>query len=97
MFRKSAKFGRFLPPKRRKKLHSGTKGQHDMPRDGKGLSKSETGHFFPGIFVAALVPGQRDSGTRKLFHPRTKRQRDIPSRIVQDAPQNVLSLGNSNP
>ena len=32
-----------------------------------------------GIFAAALVPGQRDSGTRKLFCPGTKGQRDVPS------------------
>ena len=33
----------------------------------------------PGTFAPALVPGQRDTGTRKFFCPGTKGQRDVPS------------------
>ena len=33
----------------------------------------------PGTFAPALVPGQRDTGTRKSFCPGTKGQRDVPS------------------
>ena len=36
--------------------------------------------FCPGTFAPALVPGQRDTGTRKFFCPGTKGQRDVPSR-----------------
>ena len=36
--------------------------------------------FCPGTFAPALVPGQRDNGTRKIFCPGTKGQRDVPSR-----------------
>ena len=34
----------------------------------------------PGIFAPALVPGQRDTGTRKFLCPGTKGQRDVLSR-----------------
>ena len=34
--------------------------------------------FCPGTFAPALVPGQRDTGTRKKFCPGTKGQRDVP-------------------
>ena len=34
----------------------------------------------PGTFAPALVPGQRDTGTRKFLCPGTKGQRDVPSR-----------------
>ena len=43
-----------------------------------------------GIFAAALVPEQRDSGTRKLFCPGTKGQRDVPSWIVPEHPLETL-------
>ena len=42
--------------------------------------------FCPGTFAPALVPGQRDTGTRKLFCPGTKGQRDVPSRFVPGRP-----------
>ena len=40
----------------------------------------------PRIFTPALVPGQRDSGTRKYFCPGTKGQRNVPSQIVPGHP-----------
>ena len=36
----------------------------------------------PGTFAPALVPGQRDTGTRNFFCPGTKGQRDVPFRFV---------------
>ena len=45
--------------------------------------------FCPGTFAPALVPGQRDTGTRIFFCPGTKGQRDVPSR-------HVPSRGNPN-
>jgi hypothetical protein len=55
------------------------------------FNNRKSGHFFwkllsrdrgvcPGIFAPALVPGQRDTGTRKFIFPRTKGQRDVPFR-----------------
>ena len=47
----------------------------------------------PGIFAHALVPGQRDSGTRKYFFSGTKGQRaNETSRPALS--QDVPSLGN---
>ena len=40
----------------------------------------------PGTFAPALVPGQRDTGTRIFFCPGTKGQRDVPSRFVPGRP-----------
>merc|ERR1712051_527836 len=40
----------------------------------------------PGTFALALVPGQRDTGTRIFFCPGTKGQRDVPSRFVPGRP-----------
>ena len=40
----------------------------------------------PRIFAPALVPGQRDSRTRKYFCPGTKGQQDVPSQIVPGRP-----------
>ena len=34
----------------------------------------------PQIFVPALVPGQKDTGTRKFLCPGTKGHRDVPFR-----------------
>ena len=44
----------------------------------------------PGIFPAALFPGQRDRGTRKLICPGTKGQQDVPSRFVPGRPLKTL-------
>ena len=42
--------------------------------------------FCPGTFAPALVPGQRDTGTRNFFCPGTKGRRDVPSRFVPGRP-----------
>ena len=52
------------------------------------LGRPGTDEFVPRFFAPALVPGQRDNGTRIYFYPGTKGQRDVLSRIV-------LSLGNT--
>ena len=45
----------------------------------------------PGTFAPALVPGQRDTGTRKFFCPGTKGQRDVPSRGNPNTNWNLTS------
>ena len=42
--------------------------------------------FCLGTFAPSLVPGQRDTGTRKFFCAGTKGQRDVPSRFVPGRP-----------
>jgi hypothetical protein len=86
--------------KGQKFLHCpGTKGQRDklkiLPRDGTAKIWDGTGRDSQnlgqdagqnGAFVPALVPGQRDTGTRIFFCPETKGQRDVPSRFVPGHP-----------
>ena len=49
----------------------------------------------PGTFAPALVPGQRDIGTRKIFCPGTKGQRDVLSRFVPGRPVKTLNYKGS--
>ena len=44
----------------------------------------------PGIFAPALVPGQRDTRTRKFLCPGTKGQQDVPFRFVPGCPMETL-------
>ena len=57
---------------------------------GKVIGTSQDRGVCPWIFPPALVPGQRDNGTRTYFCPGTKGQWDISTGIVPRRPAGHL-------